>query len=271
MCSNYEPVTDNHRLLARFGVTLPEGVDPTPCASAGVMAPVIVRAEPRPAEALGEARFGLMGLLPHFATDISFARHSYNCRSETMKSKPAFRESWWAGRRCVIPVQRLSEWSYETGRPEMWHIQQADESPLGLAGLWSEWTSPAGETLLSFSMLTLNADGHAVFGRMNAPDHEKRMPVILPAEAQGLWLYGSLKDAERLVQRYPAELLQAMPRDPAAKAPREPKSWAAVPDMFAPEWHAVAAAAPRRKPVRSPRAVRPAPPEQPGPATGELF
>jgi len=139
--------------------------------------------------------------------------------------------------------------------------------------LWSEWTSPEGEKLLSFSMLTINADGHEVFGGMDAPDHEKRTPVILPISSQELWLYGSLKDAERLLMRYPADQLPATPREPSPQARREPKSWQAVPDMFAPEWHAAAVEAPRRRTGRTPKVSPPLPrpPELPGPTTGALF
>ncbi|MCE4557981.1 SOS response-associated peptidase [Roseateles cellulosilyticus] len=272
MCSNYEPVTDNARLLASFGVTLPERSDAAPYCSAGILAPFIVRSEVKSPDAIGEARLGLLGLLPSFATDIGFGRQTYHCNSETMKSKPAFRQSWWAERRCVIPVMAISEWCYESGRPEMWQIQRADGEPMGLAGLWSEWTSPTNEKVLSFTMLTINADGHEVFGRLNAPDHDKRMSVILPISAQELWLYGSLKDAERLLARYPADQLLAAPRESSASAPvrREPKSWRAVPDMFAPEWHAIAAEQPPKRAGRVHR-MPPRPPELPGPTTGELF
>jgi len=270
MCSNYEPVTDNDRLLTSFGVTLPEGIDPAPDRGAGVL-PLIVPAEVKSPEALGDARFGLLGLLPHFATDIGLSRHTYSCHAETMKSSPASRESWWAGRRCVIPVEAITEWSYESGRPELWRIQQVDEAPMGLAGLWSDWTSPAGEKVLSFSVLTIDAEGHEVFGRLNTPAHEKRMPVILPIGVQALWLYGSLKEAERLLVRYPARQLQAASREPSEKARHEPMSWTSTPDMFAPEWHALAAEQPRKKAVRAPRALLPGPPERSGPTTGDLF
>lgn len=273
MRSNYELITDNDRLLSSFGVALPEGADPTPPCGVGVMAPFIVRAEAKSPGVLGDAKFGRLGLLPHFATDIGFGEHTYDCRAEAMKSMPAFRQSWWAERRCVIPVQRILEWNYESGRPQTWLIQRADEEPMGLAGLWSEWTSPAGEKLLSFSLLTINADGHEVFGRMNAPDHEKRMPVILPIGTQEKWLYGALKDAERLLARYPTEQLQATPSEPSPTARREPKSWQAVPDMFAPEWHAAAAEAPHRLARRPPKPSPPPPrpPELLGPTTGDLF
>lgn len=273
MCSNYEPVTDNDRLLAAFGVTLPDDADPAPHSSAGILSPFIVRARPKSPDSLGDAKFGIFGLLPDFATSIEFSKHTYNCRTETMKDKPAFKDSWWRGRRCVVPVKRISEWYYltESGRPQMWGIERADDEPMGLAGLWSPWVSPSGERILSFCMLTINADGHEVFGRMNHPDHEKRMPVILPIRAQERWLYGSMSDAERLLVRYPADQLRAAPLKSTARPPKEPSSWDAAPDMFEDEWRATAAELPRKKPLRARTAPSPRPPEQPGPTTGDLF
>lgn len=272
MFPTYDPVTDNDRLLASFGVSLPEGVDTVASdRPAGLWAPVIVRAEPGQAQAFGEARLGRLGLLPNFATELGFSTLTGHCRTEAMKSMPAFRESWWAGRRCIVPVDRISAWSSAGGRPELWQIQRADGTPMGLAGLWNTWDGPQGEAITSFCLLTLRADGHAVFGRMSPPDDEKRMPAILPADALALWLQGSLKDAERLLLPCPAGALQAAPQASPKPAWREPSSWAAVPDMFPLEWHALAAAQPRAKAARAARGVRVKPPEAPGPTTAELF
>ncbi len=270
MSPSYEPVTDPARLLASFGVTLPGAEQAAPpWAEAGLVATFIVRAGAAPAQ----ARLGLHGLLPHFASDIGMARQGSHCRVETMKSQPTFRESWWSGRRCVVPVQWIAAWRYESGCPELCHIQQADDEPLRLAGLWNDWPGPGGEPVPTFTLLTVNAEGHEVFGRMNAPDHEKRMPAMLPASLQDLWLLGSLKDAERLLARYPAPQLQVTSTAPPLKARREPSSWALSLDMFAPEWHALAAAPqpPRRRPARPPRAVPPPAPDRPAPTTGDLF
>lgn len=273
MCSNYQPVTDAARLLASFGVTLPEGADPAPHSSAGVLSPFIVRARPKSPDSLGEVKLGLFGLLPDFAKDMDVARHTYNCRTETMKVKPAFKDSWWRGRRCVIPVKRISEWCYETanGQPQKWGIDRLDDEPMGLAGLWSPWVGPSGERVLSFCMLTIHADGHEVFGRMNHPDHEKRMPVILPIRVQEPWLYGSVNDAQRFLVRFPADQLRAAPLGGAARPMKEPSSWNAVSDMFADEWRETAAELPRKKAAKARPALPPAPPELPGPTTGDLF
>jgi putative SOS response-associated peptidase YedK len=272
MSPQYEFITDPSRLLASCGVALTAGAECSAGALDDEAVPVLLRTESTPPGTLGELRPGRLGLLPRFATDTGLARHTVHCRTETMKSEPAFRESWWAGRRTVVAVARIAAWRYDAGRPELWDIQRADADPLLLAGLWNEWTGPGGEAVLSFSLLTLAATGHAVFGPLGAPDREPRMPVILPTAALLPWLAGSLKDAQRLLQRHPAEALQAAPPEqPPVAAWREPKSWAAVPDMFAHEWHAMAAEPPRPRRPQAPRTLRPQAPEPAGPTTADLF
>ncbi len=44
MCSNYEPVTLQDRLLANFGVLRPKGAEPPEFTFPGYLAPIIVRA-----------------------------------------------------------------------------------------------------------------------------------------------------------------------------------------------------------------------------------
>ena len=69
-----------------------------------------------------------------------------------------------------------------------------------------------------------------------------------------------------------AEALQAAPLAQADTPWREPASWSVVPDMFAHEWHAMAAQAPATATRRaSPRLMRPRSPEPAGPTTADLF
>lgn len=271
MCSNYEHVFDNDRLMSSFGVALAEDAAQAARQKDGGMAPFIVRAEVKSAKALGDVKVGLTGRLSHFAADTGFAKQTANCPIETMKSKPAVRESWWAGRRCIVPVERLLLWDWESGQPWISSVQRLDGEPMALAGLWSEWSSPVGEKLLSFIVLTLDADRHEIFGRLTSLDGEKRMPVILPSSGHETWLDGALKDAERLLVRYPAERLQATRSRLTPVGRPEPKSCASVPDMFAPEWHAVAQKLSRKRSVRSARTQTPRAPELTGPTTGDLF
>ncbi len=271
MRSHHDPVIDAARLLSAFGVTWPAGVELDPPGRADGTAPrigtapFIVQAGQPITDALGDVRVGTWGQPPALAQHAGTAAQARHCRVETMKSDPTVRESWWSGRRCVVPVEKLAEWCYVSGRLGLWGVQRKDEAPMGLAGLWKAWAHPTGDTTLSFCVLTLSADGHAVFDRLKHPAHDKRMPVILSSQAQRQWLQGSWAQAEQLLVRCPAEELHAFPLETAhgSPLPDGPDEG----DLFADEgW---SASSPR---LRKKRAVaRRKPPDTTLPTTGDLF
>jgi len=161
-----------------------------------------------------DARVGLFGLVPHWAKDLAFGRRTYNARSETLTEKPTFRDAWRQGRRCIVPVEAVYEPCYETGRAVRWRIERADGVPMGIAGLWGWWRGADGREWLSFTMITVNADGHAVFGRMHRPGEEKRMVAILDEADYDAWLEAPAARAAQLLRQFPAERLvtEAAPR-----------------------------------------------------------
>ncbi|MDM4766618.1 SOS response-associated peptidase family protein [Pelomonas sp. SE-A7] len=274
MCSNYKPVTLQDRLLANFGVVRPDEVDPPEMVSPGVGAPFLMRPDHK-ADLKERACFlGRYGLLPEWAQDLAFGRHTYNCRTETMRTKPAFRKAWAYGHRCIVPVEWLYEFSYETGEPVRWLIRHRTGEPLGVAGLWGLWFDPQGTEVLSFTMLTVNADGHGIFGKLHPPADEKRMPVILFRSDYDDWLFGTNELAERLIRPYPAELLESQPDPLAWKPLAEPKSWQNEPDLFEDAWRD-AATDPAARAIKARRSrARPKDPplpDEPGPVTGDLF
>lgn len=218
MCANYQPVTAQDRLLQHFGVQRPRDEVP-PEVYPGGLAPFVVRAADR-ADLARDAGLGLFGLLPHWAKDLAFGRRTYNARSETVHEKPSFRDAWRQRRRCIVPVEAVYEPNWETGRAVRWRIARRDGQPMGIAGLWGRWRGADGREWLSFTMLTVNADGHAVFGRMHRPGEEKRMVAILDEAEYDLWLDGDLAQARALLRPYPAEGLVA---EPAPRPPAGPR------------------------------------------------
>jgi putative SOS response-associated peptidase YedK len=56
-----------------------------------------------------EAMSGSFGLVPHWAKDTSLAKRTYNARSETVATKPSYRDAWRLGRRCIIPAEAIYE------------------------------------------------------------------------------------------------------------------------------------------------------------------
>ena len=187
MCSNYAPSA--RQQLAGFDLPPPDF--PYGEAYPGVIAPIVTNFAPRlwvPA---------CFGLVPAWATDAKIVRSTYNARSETVGEKPSFREAWKHGQLCIIPADAIFEPCYETRKAVRWRIERADSKPMGIAGIWERRLKDDGLPAWSMSMLTINADGHPIMGRMHKPGDEKRSVVILPDEAWGDWLRAKSEAAAR--------------------------------------------------------------------------
>jgi putative SOS response-associated peptidase YedK len=217
MCSNYRPVTRADRMLAFFGVERARDEPPHDVWPLG-LAPFIRLAE----DGSGQARCddGVFGLLPHFATELAYGRRTYNARSETVHRLPSFRDAWRRGQRCIVPVECVYEPNWESGRAVRWAVLQPGDVPFGIAGIWRGWKSPDGRELLTFAMLTVNADGHPVFGRLHRPGDEKRMVVIIDPKQYAEWLTCPVDEAPKFFRQWQGPL-QA---NAAALAPRAPAS-----------------------------------------------
>ena len=162
--------------------------------------------------AAGLAKFGL---IPAWAKDDKIARHTYNARSETASQKPSFRSAWRNRQFALVLCDNFYEPSYESGKAVRWKIELADRQPFGIACLWDRWTDPSsGELIVSFSMLTVNADEHPVMKQFHKPGDEKRTPVIISAEYHAAWLGAELDDAQAWMswQHMPELLATASPR-----------------------------------------------------------
>lgn len=228
MCSNYRPVTRLDRLLTFFGVERavdepPPDLDVYPLGLAPFLRLDPGRDPADPATPV-VAMNGLYGLLPQSAVELKWGRKTYNARSETVHRLPSFRESWSKGWRCIVPAEALYEPCWESGRFERWRVGQPGDVPLGVAGIYRLWTSPAGAQNFSFAMLTVNADAHPLYRRLHRPGEEKRMPIILDPEDYGDWLRCPVDEAKRFFRMWDGVLVgepAPVPGKEAAEPPPE--------------------------------------------------
>ena len=154
---------------------------------------------------------------PFWSKDDKASRHTYNARTETVASKPSYREPWKKRRYALVPMAAFYEPDYETGKALRWKIERHDKRAFTVAAIWDFWKQPTGEGLHSFSMLTINADDHPVMGRFHAPSDEKRSLVIVPPERREAWLEATPEEAKGFLVPMPAGEFTASPSPRATK------------------------------------------------------
>jgi len=157
-----------------------------------------------------ELRMMVFGLIPSWAKDPKIGLSCLNARVETVTEKPSFREAF-RKRRCLVLADGFYEWLKEGSKKLPYRVVLKNREPFAFAGLWDEWRSPQGKTISSFSILTTEPN------TLLAPIHN-RMPVILPPEAEEIWMDPRLTDPVALLptlKPYPAEALETYLVSPA--------------------------------------------------------
>jgi putative SOS response-associated peptidase YedK len=179
MCANFRPISlpNNPWVESTFQCSIPQ--DPyREEAYPTYPAPFVYfdKTEGRVKSSLAQ-----FGLVPNWAEDKKkFGLRTYNARSETVAEKPAYRKAWKEQRFGIVLVDWFYEPNWETGKAVRWKIQRADKQPTAIASIWERFTDrETGEIIFSFSMLTVNADGHEVMKQFHKPQDEKRSVVVL--------------------------------------------------------------------------------------------
>ena len=209
MCTNFTPTQRADWVKQTLGVDLPAAYPLE--AFPSYPAPVVVKSQRTGRVACGLARFGL---IPAWAKDDKIARHTYNARSETAADKPSYRTAWRQRQYGLVLVDHFFEPRYDTGKAVRWKIALSTDEPFGIACLWDRWTDPATQQqVVSFAMLTVNADEHPVMRQFHPAGEEKRTPVVIAPEHFDDWLSA---DPVRAM----AKLNGPMPDLKATPAPR---------------------------------------------------
>jgi putative SOS response-associated peptidase YedK len=224
MCTNYTPTARDRFRASRLGVAHLPQQDWPPEVFPGYQAPIVVPGgAPGDTKLAPRVELARFGLIPRWCRDkaqaTAIARGTYNARSETASAKPSFRSPWREQHWALAPMESYFDPCWDTGKAVRWRIHRADGEPFACAGLWERWCDPAtAETITSFTLLTVNADGHPLCGRMHRPGDEKRMPVIVEETAYEAWLNATSAQALAFMKAFPASELSG---EPAPLAPHK--------------------------------------------------
>ena len=165
------------------------------------------------------------GLVPYWANDPKIGFKLINARAETITEKPSFKTAF-KKRRCLVPADGFYEWDKSRGaRVKIPHrfVLKSGEI-FSFAGLWDVWTTPEGEPLESFTIITTGPN------ELMKPIHD-RMPVILSPKDEEKWLdpRADEKSLKSLLRPYAPELMKEYEVSVKVNSPREE-----APDLIQP-------------------------------------
>jgi putative SOS response-associated peptidase YedK len=141
------------------------------------------------------------GLIPSWSKE---PKGIINARDETLEDKPSFSESFLQ-RRCLIPADGFYEWQRTGKTKQPYYFQLNDESVFSFAGIWDEWRKD-GVSIVTCAIITTKPN------ELLATIHD-RMPVMLSAEAEDVWLRPEARPKElmSLLVPFPAAAMKSYP------------------------------------------------------------
>ena len=209
MCGRFVIATPHFSRIERALATPFQAVEPRYNIAPTQHIPVIRQAEQ--GYEMAELRWGL---IPFWSKSPTTEYSTFNARSETVATKPAFRGPFRT-RRCLIPASGLYEWKQEGGKKQPYFITGEDDEGMTFAGLWDEWRDRSGTTLASCTIIVGPANERI------APIHD-RLAIILPENAYATWLdpQADLDQIQELLHPYPSDHMRCWPVSTAVNLAR---------------------------------------------------
>ncbi len=187
MCSRFTITSDPEAVRDYFQYRDVEGFPPRYNIAPTQPVPIIRRAE----NGRREIMLVRWGLIPSWVKDPREFSTLINARSETVLSKPSFRNAI-KHRRCLVPADGFFEWQGAKGQKRPYFIRPAHGGPIAFAGIWEDWMGADGSEMWSMAILTTSSN------QVVAQVHD-RMPLIIGKEHFKDWLdCGSVRADEAL-------------------------------------------------------------------------
>lgn len=205
MCGRFTITHPNEALAALFDAVPGNDLPPVPRYNICPTQSVAVVTSDGGKRRLRAMRWGFLPVWYKTPTDGPLI---INARSDTIATKPAFREAVRA-RRCIVPASGFYEWQAgPDGARLPWYFTRADGQPMALAGIWQRWGEDDTVAIVS----TEAGPG------MQGLHH--REPLLLEPADWPLWLGEAGKGAALLMKPAAEGVMRCHRVDPAVNSSR---------------------------------------------------
>jgi putative SOS response-associated peptidase YedK len=125
------------------------------------------------------------GFVPATAADPAAVKPNIHARAETIDVKPTFRDAFLKRRGLVIVTSFNEAEEVTPTKSVQYIVTPADEAPVAIAVIWERWAGNDDNALLSFAMVTVEANPliATITDRMPAVIDEADWPKWLGEEA----------------------------------------------------------------------------------------
>lgn len=176
----------------------------------GSMAPVIRLRRGREGETL-ECLPAVFGIVPE-SCSVNPVSSTCIAPAPAVNTLPAYRKAWESCQFCIVPMHAFFESGFQKDREKRWCIGHASGEPLAAAGIWEcRESGPNQAPLISYALLSVEADEHPQMWRLRRAADAKRMPVLLEPSQYDAWLHATIDEARQFLVPYTAERLSAQP------------------------------------------------------------
>lgn len=199
MCGRYS-LFDLNDLAHRFRIDQPiPQMAPNYNVAPGQTMPVVTRNSPN------QIQLMRWGLIPFWAKEDRVGYKTINAKAETVLEKPTFHKPA-RRQRCLVPANSFYEWHRRGSGSIPHNIRSKTNELMAFAGLYDEWQSTAGQSILSYTIVTTTTNSSMAWL------HE-RMPLILTRPDEDLWLDGStsMDEIRRILAQPVSEDLEMYP------------------------------------------------------------
>lgn len=129
------------------------------------------------------------GLIPPWAKPGQFSSPLINARSETIRTKPSFRQLI-ATQRVLIPINGFYEWLREGKSKTPYYVSPTEQAAMFVAGIYQQSSKPNEDgSLKKPEVCVVTTEANAAMAKVH-----HRMPVILPVETALSWIDNDDRD-----------------------------------------------------------------------------